>query len=110
LGALGEDRAAAWYVDHGYTVLDRNWRCRDGEIDLVCAKGGLVVICEVKARSGGSFGHPAEAVTPGKRRRLRGLAAGWLAEHGRDGRRAAVVRFDVAAVRGSAVEVIEDAF
>ncbi len=80
LGARGEEQAAAWYVEQGYEVLARNWRCREGEIDLVCAKGRRLVICEVKTRSSAAYGHPAESVTPTKARRLRLLATRWLAD------------------------------
>ncbi|MGI8709510.1 MAG: YraN family protein, partial [Acidimicrobiales bacterium] len=97
LGAAGEDRAAAWYRSQGYAVVARNWRCRDGELDLICAKGRQVVICEVKTRSSLAFGHPAEAVTATKQRRIRGLASRWLIE-GDPPFRPHEVRFDVAAV------------
>lgn len=107
LGAAGEAMAARWYERNGYEVLDRNWRCRDGEIDLVARRGGVVVVCEVKTRRGTRFGVPAEAVTVAKQRRLRRLAAAWLAAHDV---RAASVRFDVVSVLDARVEVIEAAF
>ena len=114
LGARGEDLAAAWYTGRGYTVLGRNWRCREGELDLVVARERCVVFCEVKTRTGAGFGIPAEAVTAEKRRRLRRLAARWLGEQPPSGG-FADVRFDVASVMlraGAAaeVEVIEAAF
>ena len=109
LGARGEDRAAAWYVAQGYEVLARNWRCREGEIDLICAKDRRVVICEVKTRASAAFGHPAEAVTPAKARRLRVLATRWLAD-GDPPFRPAEIRFDVAAILAGELEVIEAAF
>ncbi len=62
-GVAGEALAAAWYEAAGYDVLDRNWRCRDGELDLVCRLGGTVVFCEVKARRTAAYGTPADAVT-----------------------------------------------
>ncbi len=113
LGAAGEAAVADWYTAAGYRVLDRNWRCREGELDLVLAAPGRVVFCEVKTRRGSAFGSPAEAVTVAKRRRLRALAARWLAEH--PSARARELRFDVAAVvalRGEApvIDVIEGAF
>jgi putative endonuclease len=113
LGAAGEEIVAQWYTDAGYRVLDRNWRCREGELDLVVARPGLVVFCEVKTRRSDAFGSPAEAVTTTKQRRLRTLAMRWLAEH--PGARARELRFDVASVmatRGIApvIEVIEGAF
>ena len=105
LGAHGEALAARWYVEHGYAVLARNWRCRHGELDLVLGKPGLVVFCEVKARTSAAFGGGAEAVTPRKQGRLRRLAAEWLAvtDHG-----PVDVRFDVATVhRGIELDVLE---
>jgi putative endonuclease len=92
LGAAGEDRAAEWYRKAGYQVVARNWRCRDGELDLVVSDGRTLVFCEVKARSSTRFGLPAEAVTPSKQRRIRGLAAQFLRDHGRP---VPGVRFDV---------------
>jgi putative endonuclease len=106
-GDAGEARAAAWYEAAGYEVLARNWRCRDGEIDLVVARRGCVVFCEVKSRASAAFGLPAEAVTPAKQARLRRLAARWLDEAARRPRE---VRFDVAAILGDDLEVIEAAF
>jgi putative endonuclease len=111
LGTAGEDAVAAWYRQAGYELLDRNWRCRGGELDLVLGRGQTIVFCEVKTRSSFAFGAPVEAVTWQKQRRLRGLAARWLAEH--DTCRGDV-RFDVASVRpehgGLVVEVLEAAF
>ena len=107
LGAYGERRAAAWYEAHGYEVLDRNWRCREGELDLVLRRGRTVVFAEVKARRTAAFGTPAEAVTPAKQRRIRGLAVRWLHE---SGVRAGELRFDVVALLGTDLQVIEAAF
>ena len=99
---------ARWYESRGYDVLARNWRVRDGELDLVVAKSGVLVFCEVKSRSSGAFGSPAEAVTASKQARLRRLAARWLSA---DGRSWPTVRFDVACVvRGQVADVIESAF
>lgn len=107
LGSRGEELAAAWYARRGYEVVARNWRCRDGELDLVCRRGSTVVICEVKTRTSGAFGPPEAAVTLAKRRRIRRLAARWL--HA-TGTRCSAVRFDVAAVRGDCVDVLEGAW
>lgn len=107
LGDAGEDLAEAWYRSAGYEVLARNWRCPEGELDLVCRLGGTVVVCEVKTRRSTRFGSPAEAVTPAKRRRVRRLGARWLREQGV---RCREVRFDVAAVVGGRVVVLEGAF
>jgi putative endonuclease len=114
LGARGEDLVAAWYTSHGYTVVGRNWRCREGELDLVVVRGRGVAFCEVKTRTGTGFGVPAEAVTGEKQRRLRRLAARWLSEQA-PSVGYAEVRFDVACVtlRAGAspdLEMIEAAF
>jgi len=95
LGALGERIAVAYLTDRGLRVLDRNWRCREGELDIVARDDQALVFCEVKTRRGVGYGHPVEAVTFVKQRRLKVLAQRWLAahdEHARD------VRFDVVGV------------
>ncbi|MDQ6876055.1 MAG: YraN family protein [Actinomycetota bacterium] len=79
LGRYGEDLAVSYLEDHGLVVLDRNWRCSDGELDIVARDGATLVFCEVKTRSGTGFGLPAEAVIGAKARRIRGLAVRWLA-------------------------------
>jgi putative endonuclease len=85
LGVRGEDLACAELERQGMTVLERNWRCRLGEIDIVAAETGenglTLVFCEVKCRTGLGFGHPLEAITFGKMRTLRQLAALWMREH-----------------------------
>jgi putative endonuclease len=111
LGARGEQLAAEWYQARGHRVVARNWRCREGEIDLVVwSTGGDLVICEVKTRSSTRFGIPAEAVNHAKQQRLRRLALAFVAAHADAvaGRRG--LRFDVASVTGGRVEVIEAAF
>ncbi len=107
LGVDGEDRAAAWYVGRGYEVVARNWRCREGELDLIVRDGRLYVFCEVKARSSTAFGSPLEAVNGDKRRRIRHLAARWLDEVLVGPRE---IRFDVVGVLDGELEVIEGAF
>jgi putative endonuclease len=114
LGARGEDLAAGWYTARGYEVLARNWRCREGELDLVVSRDRRIVFCEVKTRRGTGFGLPAEAVTGEKQRRLRRLATRWLGERS-PSKGFAEVRFDVACVTlqsgaAPALEVIEGAF
>lgn len=79
LGAAGEEAAAQWYLAHGYEILDRNWRVRQGEIDLICRRGTTVVFVEVKTRSSTRFGSGAAAVTWKKQQRIRELARRWLA-------------------------------
>jgi putative endonuclease len=88
-------------------VVARNWRCRDGEIDVIARRGRLHVFCEVKARTTDRFGTPAEAVTAAKQARLRRLASRWLAETAAE---RGPLRFDVAAVLGGAIEILEAAF
>ena len=95
LGRRGEDLAARVLTDAGLVVLDRNWRCRSGELDIVATDGATLVVVEVKTRTGTGYGSPAESVTPRKLTRMRRLAQLWLAEH-RVGWVA--VRFDVVAV------------
>lgn len=95
LGRRGEDLAAEHLCARGCEVLERNWRRREGELDLVARDGPRLLVVEVKTRSGTGFGLPAEAVTRVKAARIRRLAAAWLAE---DGRRFDEVRFDVVAV------------
>lgn len=110
LGAEGEALAARWYEARGYAVVARNWRCPAGELDLVLRRGSTLVVCEVKTRTSTRFGSPALAVGRDKQRRLRRLAGQLLADRpdlragGRD------LRFDVAAVVGTDVEVYEAAF
>jgi putative endonuclease len=95
LGAYGEQLAARYLQDRGWQVLDRNWRCGQGELDLVARDGDCLVFCEVKTRRTGRFGAPVEAVSWSKAARLRRLAAAWLQEHEvRSGR----VRIDVIGV------------
>ena len=113
LGTAGEDLAAAWYEARGYEVVARNWSCRAGELDIVLRRARLHVFCEVKARSSGAFGLPAEAVGPLKQARVRRLAALWFADRSRGAtgaRSGGPVRFDVASVLDGEVEVIEAAF
>jgi putative endonuclease len=85
LGVRGEDLACAELERQGMQVLERNWRCRHGEIDIVAAEasasGLTLVFCEVKCRSGLGFGHPVGAITFAKMRTLRQLAALWMREH-----------------------------
>lgn len=112
LGRRGEDAACRHLEDSGYTIVERNWRSRTGELDIIAAKGGTTVFVEVKSRSVTSFGEPEEAVTPVKVRRIRALTAEYLAA----GERHGDVRFDVISVvfdaGGGPAELrhLEDAF
>lgn len=80
-GARGEDLAARYLESVGLVVLSRNWRCREGELDLVATDGEQLVVCEVKTRTGTGFGGPAEAVTDEKANRIRRLAWRWRASY-----------------------------
>ncbi|MCM3887207.1 YraN family protein [Frankia sp. R82] len=95
LGRFGEEVACRHLAQAGAAILDRNWRCRDGELDIVVRDGSAVVFCEVKTRSGSRFGSGAEAVVGQKAARIRRLAARWLAEHPHP---PSAVRFDVVLV------------
>jgi putative endonuclease len=106
LGRSGEDAAAAWYEEQGYTVVARNWQCREGEIDLIVRQGRTVVFCEVKTRTTDAFGAPVEAITRTKRDRLRRLAVRWLA----DQPPVREIRFDVVSVLDGRIDVLHAAF
>jgi putative endonuclease len=95
LGKRGEDLAVDYLRERGFVVLARNWRCREGEIDVLATDRARLVVCEVKTRSGTAFGPPAEAVTPVKAARIRRVAQAWLAEHQV---RWCEIRFDVLAI------------
>ncbi len=86
LGQEGEQAAVSYLESCGYRILDRNWRCAGGEIDIVAVERHTLVVCEVKTRSGTRYGTPLDAVGRTKRMRLRRLAALWLFAHG--------IRFD----------------
>ncbi|MDJ1132563.1 YraN family protein [Streptomyces iconiensis] len=80
LGRYGEDLAERRLREAGMVVLERNWRCSEGEIDLIARDREALVICEVKTRRAIPFQHPMEALSPAKTARLRRLAARWLSE------------------------------
>ncbi|GAA1371050.1 YraN family protein [Streptomyces beijiangensis] len=82
LGRYGEELAVRTLAGAGMTVVERNWRCRAGEIDIVAEDGDALVVCEVKTRREGSFEHPMAGVTPVKADRLRRLAEHWVSAHG----------------------------
>jgi putative endonuclease len=96
LGHYGERLAARHLTGLGMVLLDRNWRCDAGEIDLVLRDGDVLVICEVKTRRSEGCGSPHEAVTPGKLERLQRLALFWAEAHDV---RPSEVRIDLVAVR-----------
>lgn len=110
-GRTGEQAALDRYLAFGYRLVARNWRCPLGELDLVLERDGVLVVCEVKARTSATFGGGWEAVTPAKRRTIRRVTEAFLAAT-RPTLRS--IRFDVASVRllprGAEIHVFEDAF
>jgi putative endonuclease len=82
LGREGEQAAVEYLERKGFRILDRNWRCAEGELDIVAVERHVFVAVEVKTRSGSRFGTPLEAVGRTKLRRLRKLAILWLGAHG----------------------------
>jgi putative endonuclease len=111
VGRTGEDLACAELVRRGYHILERRYRTRAGEIDIVARDGGAVVFVEVKTRSSGAFGSALEAVTPRKRAQVRKMAGDYL---WRSGLGEVPCRFEVVAVlidgRSRQVEVVRDGF
>ncbi|HEV7469937.1 MAG: protein yraN [Pseudonocardia sp.] len=95
LGRRGEDVAVEYLQNRGLVVLSRNWRCRDGELDVVATDRARLVVCEIKTRSGTRYGEPAEAVTEKKAATIRRVTRAWLAEHHVGW---CEIRFDVVAV------------
>ena len=106
MGRAGEASVARWYVSQGYRVLERNWRCGRGELDLVVTDGDQLVVCEVKTRTTDRLGSGFEAVTGDKQARIRSLTRSYLAAHPWSG----PVRFDVASVVGGRIDVMVGAF
>ena len=95
LGKYGEELAARYLSKNGMVILERNWRCDLGEIDVIARDKDELVICEVKTRRSTSFGEPVESVTPRKVRRMRGLALRWLDTRSLSPRN---IRFDVVGI------------
>jgi len=112
LGNAGEEIAARELVRRGYVVRERNWRCPEGELDIVAEQGQTLVLAEVRTRRGNRFGTPEESITPAKRAHLLAAAQAYVQEHSLEDRD---WRIDVVAVemteRGELVrvDVIENA-
>ena len=116
-GTWAEDLVSRWYEQHGYVIVARNWRCKRGELDVVACKNSVLVVCEVKARASNAFGTPAEAVTPAKQLKVRRATADFRTSmrESNDSLASLVnisrtVRFDVACVLGTQLEMLEDIF
>lgn len=95
------------YQREGFAIVARNWTMRGGELDVVARRGRLVVVCEVKARANDQYGSPAEALTPTKQQRVRRAGFAFVRALGEQGLH---VRFDLACVLGTSVEIHRDAF
>ena len=116
-GKWAEDLVSRWYEQHGYAIVARNWRCKRGELDVVACKDGVLVVCEVKARASNAFGTPAEAVTRAKQLKVKRATADFRASMRVSSdpsaslvNTARSVRFDVACVLGTQLEMLEDIF
>lgn len=105
LGRLGEDLAAQHLRAQGFSVIERNWRCSSGELDIIARRGRGFVFVEVKTRRSTRFGHPLEAITPDKALRLRALARAWMREHDESG----PIRIDAVGIliHGSTVDRLD---
>ena len=107
-GARYEEQAALFLKEAGFEILDRNWSCPMGELDIVARKDGTVAFVEVRARSGSEYGLPSETVNRAKRAKIIKTAMAYIKARGL---RADTFRFDfVGIVPGQAPEHIEDAF
>ena len=95
VGQYGEELAARYLAKSGFAILERNWRCELGEIDIVARDGEALVVCEVKTRRGLNYGSPLESITYQKLAKLRRLVGRWLQEHDL---RPGEIRIDVVAV------------
>lgn len=105
LGRRGEDLAAAHLIASGLTIVERNWRCGQGEIDVVARDGDELVFVEVKTRSSVRYGHPLESITPVKLARLRRLAGEWCTQHPGASERIRIDAVAVIAPVGGAVQI-----
>ena len=108
IGSRHELQAAAFLTDRGYVILEKNYRCRTGEIDLIAKDGGYLVFVEFKFRSSKGSGDPAEAVDAKKKSRIAGAARYYLLTRGYG--EETPCRFDVVAVLEDEVRLIQDAF
>ena len=116
-GKWAEDLVSRWYEQHGYVIVARNWLCKRGELDVVACKDAVLVVCEVKARASNAFGTPAEAVTLAKQLKVRRATADFRASMRTSNdpfaplvNTVGSVRFDVACVLGTQLEMLEDIF
>ena len=110
-GRQGEEIAARYLQERGYVIIERNFRCAYGEMDIIARQGATIVFAEVRSRRSDDFGSPLESVGPVKQKKLSRIALCYIQKHRLQGRPA---RFDVLGVNiradGHAVELIADAF
>jgi putative endonuclease len=107
IGASAEARAVAALVAAGYEIVERNFRCKVGELDVIARAGDLLIFVEVRSRANADHGHAAEMVYPSKQRKVARVARYYLEARAPAYRR---VRFDVVAITGETVDLIEDAW
>lgn len=108
VGSSYEEIAAACLIKEGYRILERNYRCRQGEIDLIAKDGRYLVFIEVKYRSDRKKGDPSEAVDGRKQEHIRRTAVYYLYQHGYG--EDTPCRFDVVSILGEEIRLIRDAF
>ncbi len=107
-GTEYEQKAAVYMMQHNMLVLEQNYRCRQGEVDIVGQENGYLLFVEVKYRKNTGAGYPSEAVTPSKQAKIKETARYYLYSH--DMPETTKVRFDVAAILGEDIRYIKDAF
>ena len=105
-GNHAENQAADFLEQRGLTVIARNYRCRGGEIDLICREGRTLIFVEVRLRTSDAFGGAAASITPAKQRRVVGAAKHYLATHGSMGRDC---RIDCVLLDGKRIEWLKNA-
>lgn len=108
LGGCYEEMAAVYLQNNGYRVLERNYRCHQGEVDLICMDGPYLVFVEVKYRADCHMGAPLEAVDARKQRHIRGAAAYYMYSRGMG--EDCACRFDVVGILGDQIQLVRDAF
>ncbi len=106
-GQGAEHRAAAFLVDRGYAIVERNWRCKVGELDLIARDGDVLAFVEVRSRADDRHGSPLETVRAAKQRKVAQVAAAYLATHRPEAR---ACRFDVVGITGDDIVLVKDAF
>lgn len=107
IGSEYEERAAQYLKEQGWVVLERNYRCRQGEIDIIARDGDCLVFVEVKYRRSTKYGDPAEAVTPAKQKRIIRTALFYIGTHHRT---MPACRFDVIGILGEKLTHYQNAF